>query len=109
TTGATLPEWTQNFAGYNQTIAATGGTGAQSWSVTAGTYPTGLPNITSGGTIAGNPPTAGTFNFTVQVMDGVGATATKGMTIVINAALNVLTATPMQAWTEGASGYNQTI
>jgi hypothetical protein len=109
TTASPLLPWTQGKSGYSQSLAATGGTGAQTWTVTGGIYPTGLTAMTTGGVIAGTPSAANTFNFTVTVTDSVGATATKGMTIVVNAALNVTTPSPLQAWTQGKSGYSQTL
>jgi hypothetical protein len=55
---------------YSQTITATGGTGALTWSISAGSLPPGLGPINpTTGVIAGTPTTAGTFNFTVRATD----------------------------------------
>ena len=54
---------------YNQTLAATGGTGAYAWSVTAGGLPAGLM-LSQNGAISGTPTTVGTSNVTVTVTSG---------------------------------------
>ncbi|MEC4889179.1 MAG: Ig domain-containing protein [Nitrospira sp.] len=54
---------------YNLSLAATGGTGTRTWSVTAGSLPTGLTLNPSTGAISGIPTTQGTATFTVQVAD----------------------------------------
>src|SRR6185369_15435547 len=63
-TTATLPDWTVNQAGYNQTISATGGTGARTFAVSAGSLPTGL-SLSTAGVLLGTPTAAGSFSFTV--------------------------------------------
>ena len=72
---------------YSQTLAATGGTGTYSWSVSAGTLPAGL-NLSAAGVLSGTPTAAGTFNFTFQVTGG--GTATKPFSMTINPALVVI-------------------
>lgn len=67
---------------YSDTLNATGGVRPYSWTVVAGTLPNGLAVATSG-TISGNPMTAGTFNFTAQVTDASGASATGAISIAI--------------------------
>jgi hypothetical protein len=67
TTGA-LPGGTVG-ASYSASLQASGGSGSYQWSVTAGQLPPGL-SLAPGGTISGTPTTAGTFNFTVQVVSG---------------------------------------
>ena len=63
-----LPNGTQNIA-YSATLTASGGTMPYSWSVTAGTLPTGLALASGTGVISGTPTGTGTSNFTVQVTD----------------------------------------
>ena len=57
---------------YSQTLAATGGTPAYSWSIASGSLPNGLSLV--GATITGTPTAAGTYNFTVQVTDSTAPT-----------------------------------
>jgi uncharacterized repeat protein (TIGR01451 family) len=52
------------------------------WTVDSGTLPPGL-SLSSGGAITGTPTAAGTFNFTLKVVDSTGLTATQAQTITI--------------------------
>jgi hypothetical protein len=70
----TLPNWTQNLSGYSQTISASGGTGALTFSA-FGSLPPGL-TLSSGGVLSGTPTTAGTYNFTVTASDNSSGTWT---------------------------------
>jgi hypothetical protein len=90
-TTTTLPAGTVGVA-YNQTLAATGGTGTYAWSVSAGTLPAGL-SLSSGGVISGTPTTANTYSFTVQAVSG-GSTDTQALSIIISyPAVNITTTT----------------
>lgn len=71
-------------SGYSQTLAASGGNGAYTWSVTSGSLPAGLSLASSTGVISGTPTAAGTSTFTVRVESGDGQSATKELTIVIS-------------------------
>jgi hypothetical protein len=84
TTAPTLSGGTVGVA-YNQTLQATGHPSIFIWT-TAGDLPPGL-NLNSSGAITGTPTTAGTFNFTVSVSNGVNPSATKEFII------NIATAT----------------
>ena len=53
-TTTSLPNGTVNTA-YSQTLAATGGTGAYTWTLTSGTLPAGLSLNASSGLISGTP------------------------------------------------------
>jgi large repetitive protein len=70
---------------YNQTLRATGGLGALTWSVTGGSLPAGL-TLTSAGTISGTPAAAETSNFTVTVTDTFGQSDTQDLSIAVSAA-----------------------
>jgi uncharacterized repeat protein (TIGR01451 family) len=52
------------------------------WTVASGTLPPGL-SLSSAGAITGTPTAAGTFNFTMKVVDSTGLTATQAQTITI--------------------------
>jgi Putative Ig domain len=70
---------------YTQTLAATGGAGTLTWSIT-GALPAGLSLNTSTGVISGTPTAFGTFNFTVKVTDSAPTpmTASGPLSITIN-------------------------
>lgn len=80
---------------YSQTMAATGGKTAYTWSITNGTLPAGLSLNASTGAITGTPTTAGTSNCTFQVADANGKTASKVLSITIVAPV----VTQLNAWT----------
>jgi hypothetical protein len=69
---------------YSQPIAATGGTGARNWSISAGTLPDGLKIDGTTGVISGKPTAPGTSPFTVQVQDAEGLLDTQDLSILIN-------------------------
>jgi len=81
-TTATLPRGTNETA-YSQTLAATGTTPI-TWSITAGSLPTGLSLNSATGAITGTPTvgTRTTFNFTVQAQNSAG-TDTKALSIEV--------------------------
>jgi hypothetical protein len=79
---------------YSQTLAAVGGTGTYTWSVSLGSLPGGLSLTPSTGVIAGQPATAANSNFTIQVQDGNRATATQPFTVTINPAASIQTLSP---------------
>ena len=84
-TSMSLPD-ASSGSPYSANLEATGGTSPYTWSITAGSLPTGL--TLSGNTIAGTPTTAGTTNFTVQATDTAGRTSTKDLSITVTVALN---------------------
>ncbi len=63
-----LPAGTVSTA-YNVTLAATGGTGNKTWSVSSGTLPAGLSLNAASGVISGTPTAAGVFPLTMRVQD----------------------------------------
>jgi hypothetical protein len=82
---------------YSQTLQAIGGTPPYTWSISAGSLPTGLSlSNPSAGTISGTPTATGTSSFTVKVTDSAtptAGTATATLSITINAALAITTTT----------------
>jgi large repetitive protein len=95
---------------YSQTVAATGGTGARTWSISAGTLPLGLNLDATTGVISGTPILpAGTSNFTVRVADAAGQSDTQDLSITISL-FNVpnITTTTLQGGTVGQT-YSQPV
>ncbi|MCY2964650.1 MAG: Ig domain-containing protein [Planctomycetota bacterium] len=88
-TTATLSNWTQNFAGYSQQVAATGGTGALTYTIASGSLPTGLNLNPANGTVAGTPTDVGTFAFTIRATDPLGAFAAQNFAVTISTPLNI--------------------
>ena len=75
-----LPNGTVGTA-YSQTLAATGGTSPYSWTVIAGSLPSGL-TLSSSGLISGTPTTAGgPTSITLKVTDNNNITATKVLSV----------------------------
>src|SRR5581483_5809907 len=99
-TTTSLPNGTAGSS-YSQSITASGGTAPYSWAFTAGSLPSGLSLNASNGAIAGTPSSANTYNFTVQVTDAAGATASNPFTLTI-------TTTSLPNGTVGSS-YSQSI
>ena len=54
------------------------------WAVVAGSLPPGL-SLSAAGAITGTPSLAGTYNFTVQATDTLGAAGTRALSITITA------------------------
>jgi len=111
-TSATAPAITSNSplpagtmgAAYSQVLAASGGTAPYTWSLAAGSLPTGL-SLSSGGVLSGTPGAAATSSFTARVTGNDSFASTKIFTVTINPALSVSPAT-LRAGT-AAAAYNQ--
>lgn len=96
---------------YSQTVSATGGTGARTFSISDGALPAGLAIAASSGTISGTPTGGpGTSSFTVRVVDSAATqdSDTRALSIRINAAAaqrndTIATATPIGNGTHSAS------
>jgi hypothetical protein len=108
-TSSTLPSGVLNTA-YTTTLTATGGSGTgYTWTLSSGSLPAGLSLASSTGVISGTPTTAGTSNFTVEVTDSLGNTATSlQLSIAINAGLSITTNTTLPAGTVSAA-YAETL
>jgi hypothetical protein len=85
-TTSALAAGVQNAAYTTQTLAAAGGSGVYTWSLSSGTLPAGLILTGSTGAISGTPTATGTANFTVQVTDSANVTATKALSINVSGA-----------------------
>ena len=105
-----LPNGTPQLT-YSTTLAATGGTGPYSWSVTKGSLPAGL-TISTSGVISGTPTQAGTSAFTVQVTDSSSpaGTASANLSITVAAAAQSpsITTTSLPSATTGTA-YSATL
>jgi len=61
---------------YSSSLVATGGTPPYTYSISAGSLPSGLTLNPSTGAITGTPTAAGSFNYTAKVVDSASASAT---------------------------------
>jgi hypothetical protein len=107
-TTASLPNGAVGVA-YSQTLAASGGAGGYTWSVTSGASSLtalGL-SVSSGGVVSGSSPTQGSANFTVKVTDSANSTATANLSVTIYAGLTVTTASLPSA--DAGTAYSQTL
>ncbi|MDQ3009631.1 MAG: putative Ig domain-containing protein [Acidobacteriota bacterium] len=79
---------------YNQTFSATGGTGAYTFSIVAGTLPTGLSLNVMTGVLSGTVGALGTFNFTVRATDGNGCFGERAYTLPVTSTCPTITSNP---------------
>lgn len=70
---------------YTQTLLSSGGTASRTWSISTGALPAGLTINAATGVISGTATTAGTVNFTVQVVDDGATIAQKSLSIIVSA------------------------
>ena len=80
-TPATLPGVMAGLP-FEQTLSATGGSGAYTYAVTAGALPSGII-LTTSGRLVGRSYTVGTFNFTVTATDAFGNTGTAALSLAV--------------------------
>lgn len=106
TTVSPLPNGTAGVA-YSQNLAATGGTAPYKWAVVSGSLPGGL-SLSTAGAITGVPTGPVTANFTAQLTDATGITASKALTLTIITSLVISTTSPLPAG-EVAIPYSQTL
>jgi hypothetical protein len=78
---------------YSQINTVSGGTAPYTYSISAGSIPTGTALNTATGTVSGTPVAPGAFSYTVQVTDSDGVSATATTTGTIAAGL-AIAATP---------------
>lgn len=100
TTSSPLPDGTQGIF-YSENIDAEGnGIVDWSWSMTAGTLPTGVSflDFLEAGRVQGTPSENGTFNFTVKVQHNIypGVSDTKSFSLTINSSsFTITTSSPL--------------
>jgi thermitase len=82
---STLPAGTAGTA-YSTALSATGGTSPYTWSITAGTLPSGITLSPSAGTLSGTPMAAASATLTFRVADSAGGSITRSLTLTMNAA-----------------------
>ncbi|WP_198292862.1 Ig-like domain-containing protein [Hoeflea sp. 108] len=70
---------------YSQTLSATGGTAPYTFSITAGSLPTGLTLNGATGVVSGTPSTAGTSTFTIAALDSRSFRVTEDYTVTVAA------------------------
>jgi len=72
---------------YSTTLAASGGSGTKSWTITAGSLPAGL-SLSSSGVLSGTPAAPGTASFTAKVSAG-SASSQRQFSLGVAAALEI--------------------
>lgn len=82
-TSGALPGGTVGVV-YMQALAASGGTSPFTWTVVSGALPPGI-TLSSAGVLTGSPTVAGSFSFTIEATDSLGAKATAVVSLVIGA------------------------
>ena len=105
-TPASLPAATAGVA-YTQALSASGGASPYTFSVTAGSLPSGLV-LASDGTLAGTPTASGSFSVTVQATDANTVAGSRGYTLVVGNATLDLTPTTLPNGSAGVA-YAQTL
>ena len=73
---------------YMATLEAVGGTPPYTWSIASGSLPPGL-SLSSDGTITGTPTATGTFTFSLEVVDSLGASARVTQSLEVTVETNV--------------------
>lgn len=104
---ATLPDCTAGTVAYNQTLTTSGGTGASTYAVIAGSLPAGL-TLSTNGSVSGTPTALGRFNFTVEATDSRECTGDSDYSITVTCPTISLSAAPLAGGTVGTA-YNQTV
>ncbi|MEI9973750.1 MAG: putative Ig domain-containing protein [Ignavibacteriota bacterium] len=105
-TTTSLPDGSSGGA-YSQTLAETGGTTPLTWQATG--LPTWL-SLSTAGVLSGTAPvetSPASFNFSVVVTDAAGAASgSQSLTVTVNPAILITTASPLPATDSGLS-YSQ--
>ena len=106
-TTTSLPAGTKG-TNYFQSLAATGGSGSNQWTVQTGALPAGI-TLSSAGQLSGASTVPGTFTFTAQVTDSFSETAaSQTLTLVMNSPLSIQSTTFLPPGVQGTL-YNRTV
>jgi hypothetical protein len=92
---------------YSQSLSANGGLAPYTWTKVSGSLPTGL-SLSSSGAITGTPSATGDSDFTVNVTDADGRTASAMLTIITVGSDVAVTTVSLPAGTTG-SAYSATL
>jgi hypothetical protein len=95
----------QVYVAYSATLQVWGGTGPYTWS-RSGSLPPGLTttfDTSDTATISGTPTTAGSYTFSITVVDSTSATTSRGYTITIAATPITFTTITLLKAKEGVS------
>jgi len=82
-TTVSLPDGSTGTA-YSATLEAAGGQLPYTWSIVTGSLPPGLSLTGTTGVVSGIPASAGTFYFTVKVIDATGAAVTRELSMAVH-------------------------
>src|SRR5262249_43713682 len=87
---------------------ASNGTSPYTFTLSAGSLPSGLSLNTNTGAISGTPDTQGSATFTVKATDKAGSSNIHQYTVTINAPV-AITTTTLRGWSPNIPNYNQTV
>lgn len=103
TTAETLPDYTIGSL-YNQLISASGGVPPYTWSSSvSGTLPPGINFFASTGRLFGTPTSFGTYSFSLQVSDSLGAVTIKPFTLTSSTPPNPVAVADTASTTAGST------
>ena len=104
---STLPNGMQGVV-YSQTVTASGGNGAYTYTISAGALPAGLTLNAGTGVISGTPTGSGQSTFTVHALDSDGNAGARSYTVNIGTASLTLDPASLPNGTQGVA-YSQTV